>query len=173
MDDLWGAVLNQPTFDASGNMHNPMLDPDAYSFLMGNGYISAAATVIPMTLEVPYVGQILFAVLVTGYVTYEGVTALHQWFAVRGHTDPAVVRALPNSKDGTRDSNGNCMQNAPPIPNYKWQATNYAERRIHWHWVRWNLNATTCTWYITRGEGYSDPGPDYILIPGIFGPAQP
>ena len=68
-----------------------------------------------------------------------------------------------------RDSNGNCIQ--PQPQGYKWQARDKTAHGglVHWHWIKINLNPNTCVALPgKRMEGDVDPGPDYLLIPGIY-----
>ncbi len=79
--------------------------------------------------------------------------------------DPIVV---PRVGSAGRDSSGNCVR----PPQYKWQAAASAHGSssgTHWHWIEWDLaDPTSCRWFSRRLSGPSDPGPDYILIPGVY-----
>jgi RHS repeat-associated protein len=84
----------------------------------------------------------------------------------RGHADPIVLTPV----DGTYDEDGGCDPAARP-PQYKWQAINQTglmAGQLHWHWIKYDLNMEECRRYPKRYEGPTDPGSDYILIPGIW-----
>jgi len=35
----------------------------------------------------------------------------------------------------------------------------------HWHWIEWNLNRKTCTYFKQPRSGPNDPGPQYREVP--------
>lgn len=164
LDEMRGELISYGSVDSSGTLYDVELDPDAYSYLLGNGFQTGGALAEEIWVLPPPVGLVVEGVVVV-YLAYEWVTSLH----MRGlGTDPPVVKALPRATAGARDGNGNCT-NAQPLPNYKWQAKNRTGP-IHWHWVNWNLNVIDCVWYISgRFEGPNDPGPNYTLVPGVWG----
>jgi hypothetical protein len=161
-----GELLDYGSVDDYGGVSNALLDPDAFDYLVSSGFLQATET-WPVLVAVPGIGEVVEAIFVV-YVVYEAIEWLHR----RGlGGDPAVVKQLPSEVAGTRDENNNCVQ-VQPIPNYKWQARNKSMGQlgpIHWHWITWNLNQTTCQWHFGRGEGPNDPGPGYVLLPGVFG----
>jgi RHS repeat-associated protein len=98
----------------------------------------------------------------------------------RGQRDPAQVRNLPRSVPVTQDPEEDCTppdpdQKGPSGMTYKWQQVSSStlavsgSAPVHWHWTLWNFDISTCNWwYNGRGEGFTDPGPGYVLIPGIW-----
>lgn len=120
------------------------------------------------------------AVDVTIYVAWPHLRQLAATLAsrLRAQRDPAQVRSIPAEVAGTTDPDGDCE---PPAPDqkgpegltYKWQQTssnpNNKNPTPHWHFTKWNLNPSDCTWrYAGPGESATDPGPGYKLIPGMF-----
>ncbi len=123
------------------------------------GQIAGICASMPVTCTV---GNGVLAIMATAAVIPKLIDSLKQ---VRGHSDPITL----NPRQGTRDKNGDCVTTDRP-PQYKWQAINQQGMQagvLHWHWIQWNLNPDDCVWFPKRQEG-PDPGPDYILIPGVY-----
>jgi hypothetical protein len=171
---LEGALRNYGTVDSSGNIINPQLSQAAFDYLQSAGFISSAEAVKwgTVILTGTVGGEVVITVTVAvagGVLAYEAVVALHDWWmARRGNSDPVTVAKSPVQT--ARDANGFCQS----PPKFKWKAKGDEHgaygQGFHWHWQIWNLaDPATCTWYYNgRGAGPNDPGPEWMLIPGIF-----
>ncbi len=169
LDEMPGELLEYGSVDAYGGVSNALLDPDAFNYLVSSGFLQAAETLTQLVV-IPEIGPVIEAIFVITVLAHEAVEWLHR----RGlGSDPAAVKQLPREVAGTRDETGNCVQVLPPNLNFKWRARNKSMGvlgPIHWHWTVWNQNPATCRWFFnTRGEGPNDPGPGYVLLPGVFG----
>jgi hypothetical protein len=87
---------------------------------------------------------------------------------VRGHTDPVTWDEQQTTE---RDDSGNCKR---PTPLFKWRDEGNAHGSTagyHWQWMEANLaDPTLCLWFVKRKGGPTDPGPEWIELPGTYRP---
>ena len=86
----------------------------------------------------------------------------------RGETDPVKWNIWQETE---KDESGKCKR---PSPLYKWRDEGNAHGStagFHWHWMDPHLVLPAiCRWWVGRGDGAFDPGPEWIELPGTYKP---